>query len=718
MLYSRSKQNMKNKVYSIIFRRAVPTALIIIAACVLICAQDSVTGAFEGRVSNNITGAAIVGAAVQITNEETGVNYNLRTNSKGLFYQGLLAPGFYLIKVSINGFDTKTLRRQLKVSVTGEVVPVPVGLDPVGSGNVTQTVENDNIRVEVNTTDARRDESAKEEKIKNLPIGAATVTESFDELAFLAPGVAPPPQTVGDTAGPGVGPGVGSAGQFAVNGLRSRANNFTVDGSDNNDEDIGVRRQGFVALIPQPLESVKEYQVITLLAPAQFGRNIGAQVNAVSKGGGNRFHGTIYGAFNSNLLNARNFFDTISENRTFPLVSSSNQPVLLDNEPFLVNYRGGGEDKFIYSQAGAVFGGAIIKNRTFYFVSAETQFINATKEKSFAVPTVEQRGIFETGATGVFTNPFNAEKFSSIPVTLQGSGLFSLFPYPNNPTGVYGKNTLTRKLPASGQGKILSGRIDDNFKFKNRQQSITGRYNFTDDERNIPAVNEALFSTLLSRIQTHNFSFFLNSQLNKSDSGDQLLNQVRVSFGRTRLNFSEVRDTEFLIPSDEFPDVPFLLNAPLKLNYTTPAQSGQPNTGAIILRSVFNATGIVSRNTVESLLGPIGQANIAGFSGLGVDVYNFPQQRVNNTFQIADELTKRYKNHGFAFGTDLRRTDLNSDLPRLARPLVTFNGSPRLTRRSGNSCPNGGIRDFCFPAAGSPNPIIRPEDLVSLGAGE
>src|SRR5512133_2320424 len=106
-------------------------------------------------------------------------------------------------------------------------------------------------------------------------------------------GVARPAQTVGTVAGPGVGAGVGSAGQFSVNGLRSRGNNFTVDGSDNNDEDIGVRRQGFLALIPQPIESIQEYQVITLLAPAQFGRNIGAQVNAVSKSGGNQTHGSV-----------------------------------------------------------------------------------------------------------------------------------------------------------------------------------------------------------------------------------------------------------------------------------------------------------------------------------------------------------------------------------------------------------------------------------------
>src|SRR6185436_18941783 len=104
---------------------------------------------------------------------------------------------------------------------------------------------------------------------------------TFDQLALFAPGVARAPFSAGE--GPAVGIGVGSIGQFSVNGLRSRSNNFTVDGSDNNDEDIGVRRQGFVALVPQSTESVQEFQVMTAGFPAEFGRNSGAMVNAVSR---------------------------------------------------------------------------------------------------------------------------------------------------------------------------------------------------------------------------------------------------------------------------------------------------------------------------------------------------------------------------------------------------------------------------------------------------
>src|SRR5262249_10296423 len=149
----------------------------------------------------------------------------------------------------------------------------PVALDPAPAGPPPPTatptpapaVGDTDIRASITIIDGRRSGSFSEEEITALPLGATTFVRTFDELALLLPGVAPPPQTIGNIAGPGVGPGVGSAGQFSVNGLRSRGNNFTVDGSDNNDEDIGVRRQGFVALIPQPIDSVQEYQVITLL---------------------------------------------------------------------------------------------------------------------------------------------------------------------------------------------------------------------------------------------------------------------------------------------------------------------------------------------------------------------------------------------------------------------------------------------------------------------
>lgn len=677
-------------------------------------AQDTVTGAFEGTISDSQSGAALKGALVEIINQQTNVAISLRTDYRGRFYQGLLLPGIYRIRVSATGYQTREAIQPLKITYTGEVVPVPVALDPgpavpppAAAGTAAATLADTEIRASIITVDARRSGSFGDEEVTSLPLGGTTLVRTFDELALLLPGVAPPPQTLGSVAGPGVGPGVGSAGQFSVNGMRSRGNNFTVDGSDNNDEDIGVRRQGFVALIPQPIESVQEYQVITLLAPAQFGRNIGGQVNAVSKSGGNKMHGTIYGTFNSSQLNARNFFDTRFGNAT-SVVQANNQAVLLQTrnssgavltqQPLTVQNQSGGEDSLTFVNGGFVLGGPI-RTKSFYFFSFEKEVINARREESFAVPTVEQRGAFGTGATGIFQDPFTGQPTATIPTSINGAATLSLYPFPNNPDGVFGRNTLTQSLPASARGTVFSAKIEHNFSVKGREQSLTGRYNFTQDWREIPATGGAIFSTLKPEVRTQNFSFFWNSKLSNAGSTKSIFNQVRLSYGRTRLRFVEVRDQGFLIPSGRFPTAPFFLNAPELVNTTLPASAGTANTGPVIY--VRNPT------TVEREIGPLGQVIINGFSPLGVNAFNFPQRRVNNTYQLADQLTLRAGDHRITLGTDNRRTELNSELPRNSRGVVTFNGAPRLIFT------NGVPR---FPTAADPNPIVSGIDLAAIDA--
>ena len=668
-------------------------------------AQDTVTGAFEGVVSDSQTGAALKSALVEITNQQTGLTITLRTDFRGRFYQGLLTPGIYRIRVSAPSYETREVLQRLKITYTGEVVPVPVALDPAPAVPPAVVVptpvpahEDTEIRASIIATDARRSGSFGEEQVSTLPLGAMTFARTFDELALLLPGVLPPPQTLGNVAGPGVGPGVGSAGQFSVNGLRSRANNFTVDGSDNNDEDIGVRRQGFVALVPQPIESVQEYQVITLLAPAQFGRNVGGQINAVSKSGGNETHGTLYSTFNSSQLNARNFFDTTFGNSTGAL-RAGGKPVLRNGKPLTVTNESGGEDSFTFTQGGLVIGGPLtlaspVRNRgAFYFISAEGQITNARKEASFAVPRVEERGLFGSGATGLSNDPFTGAPLVAFPTTVSADAVFSLFPFPNNPNGIYGANTLTQSLPAGGQSKNVSGKVDGNFMIGKRAQSITSRYNFTDDWRDIPVVGGAIFSTIRPNIRTQNWSNFFNSEINAPDDM-AIFNQVRASYGRTRLLFEENRDTQFLRPSrlanSLRPDERrFLLNAPLFANDTIPGST------AVLYDSFFTFG-------TEDILGPVGQITIAGFSPVGVDVFNFPQERINNTYQLADNLTLRRGTHGFTFGADFRRTELHSDLPRNARPLLVFNGTPGAQR-----LPNGGAQLTGF---------LKPIDLTAASA--
>ncbi|HEY9284969.1 MAG TPA: TonB-dependent receptor, partial [Pyrinomonadaceae bacterium] len=521
---------------------------------------------------------------------------------------------------------------------------------------------------------------------------------------------------LGSVAGPGVGAGVGTSGQFAVNGLRSRGNNFTVDGSDNNDEDIGVRRQGFINLNSQPIESVREYQAITLLAPAQFGRNTGAQVNAVSKSGGSAHHGTAYGFLNTSQLNARSPFDSAFGNETFALRAGVNQPVLLDGSPLLVTNGSGGENSFTLAQFGGVVGGPVVRDRVFYFLSAEGVKLNASQEASFSVPTVDQRGFFGTGAFGLPTGLIvPGAQLRVFPTSVGGDAIFSLFPFPNNPQGPYGANTFTQTIPAGGRGFIGSAKIDGNFKWKGRQQSVAERYNFTDDARTIAVTGGAIFSSLRPNVRTQNSSFYLNSEVSAPDSTRPAYNQLRLSYGRTRLNFGEVRDPQYQLPSDRLPDVPFLLNARFINNNTLPESPTIPNLGPVI----YNTTPF----STEDALGFVGQVNIAGFSPVGVDVFNFPQSRVNNTYQLADTFTWQLGDHSLAFGADIRRTELNSDLPRNSRPLITFNGAPEIILGgSGDDCRDGNGDDDDNNGGGDDDGIcatgrfINGSDLAAAGA--
>ncbi|MBA2706065.1 MAG: carboxypeptidase regulatory-like domain-containing protein [Blastocatellia bacterium] len=694
-------------------------SLSMVLAATVLNAQDTVTGAFEGTVSDSQTGALLKGADVEIINQDTALTIRLHTDNRGRFYQGLLLPGVYRIRVALAGYQPREVLQRLKITYTGEVVPVPVLLDPATPATTTATpgtsapapapgVVDTDVPASINRLDGRRSGSFSQEEVTGLPLGPHS-SRSFDEFSLLVPGVAPPPQTLGNVAGPGVGAGVGSAGQFSVNGLRSRANNFTVDGSDNNDEDIGVRRQGFVALVPQPIESIQEYQIITLLAPAQFGRNIGAQVNAVSKSGGNQTHGTGYGFFNSSRLNARNFFDTTLGNGVSQLRTASNQPVLLNGNPILVRNQSGGNDSLTLGQGGFVLGGPLAPDRMFYFISGEGQLSNATKEQSFAVPTIEQRGAFNSGASAIFRNPLGrrdangnpTEQVFAYPTTSQGDAIFSFYPFPNNPGGVFGLNTFTQVLPASEQGKILSGKFDGNFKIKERLQTVTARYNFTDDWRDIPSVGEAIFSSIRANVRAQNLSLFLNSKVSSPASTTAVFNQVRLSYGRTRLNFEELRDQTFLRPSDTLANTPFLLNAPLLLNSTLPRVITNVEFGANTGPVLYTTDPTAPRT--EAALGTVGQINMAGFSPVGVDVFNFPQRRVNNTYQVADTLTYNPGRHRLAFGIDTRRSELNSELPRNARPLITFNGAPEI-----DLTPQGTLAYS--------NRFIRPETLAAASA--
>ena len=466
---------------------------------------QTTTGTLLGSVIDQQNNP-IMGSLVRFENTANGLARVARTDIFGQYRFDLVPPGVYTISASRDGYQPNTILNYV-VEVNREklVKPPPIKLLPESAPPPPPPAVSDlaylTQGIQANTADSASRGSATSEIVSSLPLPGI---RSFDIFAFLSPGVAPPPATYGAN-GPGIGSGVGTAGQFSVNGNRARANNFTIDGSDNNDQDVGVRRQGFTPAIPQTVESISEFQISTLLADAEAGRNTGGQVNVVSKSGTNQFHGSLYDFLTDSSLIARDYFD-------------------------LTGGPSGKENSFTRNQFGGVFGGPIIKNRLHFFAAFEKQDVNRSQETHFSVPTLSQRN-----ASLAFGQRFNP------PGARLGRDVFSFFPLPNNTGGPYGANTYTEILPGSADGVVFSAKVDYQFKGFERDMTFSSRYNFTDDETRIPTVGEAVRSSITAQTRTQNLAFEHDTQLNDRD-----YNQIRFSFGRTALGFDEVSSNPFL----------------------------------------------------------------------------------------------------------------------------------------------------------------------------
>ncbi len=559
----------------------------------------------------DIAGNEWPGATVTLSNDE-GLSLSAMTDQNGDYELSDLPAGDYVVTASARDVSASTNVSAWEPEVYAPAISLDAGLteSSVPPAQSQKSDEKDETSV-LQTVDPARSGNFTQRQLISLPLGGGAYMRSFDELAFLVSGVAPPPYTPG-VRGPGVGFGVGTAGQFSVNGMRARSNTFSIDGSDNNDPDVGVRRQGFVALVPQSIESVGDFTILTSLWDAELGRNVGSQVNAVSRYGVQDYHGEVYGFFNDSSLNARNFFD----------------------------YTGGvsgSKDPFTRTQLGAVFGGSVFRKSggdgvpLTFFAGFEHDQANVSTEQHFSSPTTAERRFLGAENFGAFylNNP---QQFTD-GVTPLGRKILSLYPEPNNPAGPFGENTLTRILAADGKGVAASFKLMAQISEKHLLDS---RYNYTDDRRILPSVNRAINSELDARTRSHNLSLILGSHLS-----DRIFNQARYSFGRTRLNFLERSGSPFVFSAQR------------------------------TLETVSFGAGSIA---VPSETGPIGELLIEPYSPVGVGVLYFPQRRASNTFQYADTVTWMPDDHTVKFGGNIRRYQLNSSLDRLYRPQVYYGG--------------------------------------------
>lgn len=286
-------------------------------------AQD-VTGSLRGTVVDQ-QGAVVPGATVTTKSQDKGDERSATADSDGNFAISKLNPGKYTLTVEKQGFKKKAvtdLSLNLGENSIGNVV-LETGTP---TETVTVTAGTEEI---VNRDQAQISASFDSRKVQDLPSNSAG--GGLDTLLLNVPGVAQ--NSGGGTNTNGTG--------LSVNGNRGRSNNFQIDGSDNNDLSVGGP-----SLFIDNQDQVQEFQIITNNFSAQYGRNLGAVVNIVTKGGSNSFHGTAFEYFRD-----RRNLDT------------------LDN----IERAGGQTEPFraLSNVFGGTVGGPIVKNRAFFFASYE-----------------------------------------------------------------------------------------------------------------------------------------------------------------------------------------------------------------------------------------------------------------------------------------------------------------------------------------------------------
>lgn len=290
---------------------------------------QSDAGSIVGTVTDT-TGAVIPNATVKVTNVDTGLSFTSKADSAGEFHVFAVPRGNYTAAVGAPGFQSQTSKFAVQVA-TEQTLEFKLT-----AGSVTQTVEVTTAAPMVNTSNATMGEVIQGAQVEDLPLNG----RNFTGLALLAPGVTR--GSYGDAAS-GVG---GNAETFrnnesggaslSVNGLRPQADNYLLDGLDDNDSLMNT-----ILIFPN-IDATQEFKIDTSIAPAEYGRAGGAIVASSIKSGTNQFHGSAFEFYRSGKFDA---------NPDYRFLGASETP----------------NPAFNRNQPGFSIGGPIIKDKVFGF---------------------------------------------------------------------------------------------------------------------------------------------------------------------------------------------------------------------------------------------------------------------------------------------------------------------------------------------------------------
>lgn len=540
-------------------------------------------------------GAAVPAAKVTITEDATGLRYQVESGTGGEYVRPALKPGTYSVEVESKGF--KRALQHGVILTAGDRVGVNISLT---LGEVSQSVdivaEAPLLQTESTIVGANIDSK----QVGELPLGGQ---RTFTFLARLSPGVVP--------AEPGARDAVG--GGFSANGVRANGqNNFLLNGVDNNVNVIDFLNQTSYVVGPS-VEAIGEMRIMTNGYNAEYGRGAGGVINVTLKSGTNQFHGSVFEYLQNAALNANRW-----EN----------------------NKSGAAKGAYGQNQFGAAVGGPAIKNRTFWFVDYQGTRLNSTggavqnlgTSGFFTIPTPEMiNGDFSRLLTGtgnegqlydpastrtlngqLVRDPFQNNRIPASRIDPAARKIMQLFPAPNVGLAARGFPLNDYFVTTKGTQNVDQAdlRVDHRLTDKD---SLFGSISWSDSSKfNGQPLPGALDAT------------YFNSNAEDSLARNAMLSYTRVwtpsIISETRVAFTRL---------------------------VTSRTQADPNTDQ------FKAFGIGGYNPTTTLNGGLPSTNIDRYSGFGASDW-LPSKEYNNVWDFIQNVAISKGGHSYKFGAEYR----------------------------------------------------------------
>jgi outer membrane receptor protein involved in Fe transport len=589
-------------------------------------------GQFTGTVTDP-TGAAIGNAKIQVSNPAIDLNLYTTTNSSGYYTVKEVPPGVYKITVEAGGFKTVS-----NAGVTANVGTIAHVDFKMQIGKASEVVEVTGEAAAVNTEDSRLSTIVSAAQINSLPLNGRNV---FDLMQMSTGAVNV------------MGVDFENGHSTVVNGLREDFNGFLINGISNKGLSGGV--------VNTPIEdTVEEFQQLGLNLSAQYGSSAGGTVNLVTKSGTNAWHGSGWEYIRNNALDANYFFN----NHADPQVKRA---------------------PLHFNQFGLTFGGPIIKDKLFFFLSLQDDRFNTN-----AVPTtIQQESQVWRDAVTKGNTAFSATQGVTTGFNSTAALLYSVFPPSSkqgNPTGLTSDGYIANNGGSYSPFLCLddTSALGPPLGFTRLQhQKLDYVFGVTPADvaamqgkcTNIPALTPAgVGIDRKASIQETSVSSFGSQTQSLGNLFNGKEGSIRLDYNwnannRMYVNFNYLRTT------DKFGPCP--TNSCTR-GFLAPTRGLFP-TGSLSFVHTFSPTvlnelrvGYTQNNLIDVVVGSGVPA--VGFTDgtAGFGSYNgYPQAFKENIYTYSDMVSISHGNHNMKVGVDFRRNIENSEF-NIARPSYYF----------------------------------------------